>query len=340
MIRLRTLGDNISLLLLVVVGLATLWPCRGAVAEGFGSATTLAVALLFFMHGAKLSRDAVVAGLTHWRLHLLVLGTTFVMFPLLGLALRPVFVPLLSPGLYSGVLFLCALPATMQSAIAFTALARGNVPAAVCSASASSLIGIFLSPLIVQLLLARHSGSASALDAVRGVALQLFVPFVGGQVARGWIAGWVARHANLLGWIDRSSILLVVYTAFSEAATHGLWHQVALPMLTHLVLACLVLLGAALLLTTFLARRLGFDKEDEITIVFCGSKKSLAAGVPMARVLFDAHSAGAVMLPLMLFHQIQLMVCALLAQRYAARAAAPDTALASDTLAAESEHST
>jgi len=305
-------------MLIATVIAASLLPCRGSAAVAFNRITNLAIGLLFFMHGAKLSREAIVASVTHWRLHLLVFAATFVMFPVLGVALRPLLQPLVTPDLYSGILFLCALPATVQSAIAFTSMARGNVPAAVCSASASSLIGIFLTPALVGLLLAQH-GASSSLDAVRAIVLQLLVPFIAGQIARRWIGTWVERHKAVLSTIDSSSILLVVYTAFSAAVIEGLWQQIPLTGLAGLVAVCAVLLGLALFLTTFAARRLGFSKEDEITIVFCGSKKSLASGIPMARVLFASHAVGAVVLPLMLFHQMQLMVCAVLAHRYAAR---------------------
>jgi len=149
--------------------------------------------------------------------------------------------------------------------------------------------------------------------------LQLLLPFVAGQIARRWIAGWMTRHAATLSTIDRSSVLLVVYTAFSEAVVEGLWQQVSLRTLAGLVVVCLVLLGLALWVSTQLARRLGFDRADEIAIVFCGSKKSLVSGVPMARVLFGSADVGAVVLPVMIFHQMQLMVCAWLARRYGAR---------------------
>lgn len=319
MTRSRFIPDNFTLTLIAVVIAASLLPCRGIAAVAFNWITNIAIGLLFFMHGAKLSREAIVAGITHWRLHLLVFAATFVMFPVLGVALRPLLLPLVTPDLYIGILFLCALPATVQSAIAFTSIARGNVPAAVCSASASSLIGIFLTPVLVGLLLSQH-GAASSIDAVRAIVLQLLVPFIAGQIARRWIGGWVERNKAVLSMIDRGSILLVVYTAFSEAVIQGLWQQIPLSALAGLVVVCAVLLGLALFFTSFAARRLGFSKEDEVTIVFCGSKKSLASGIPMARVLFAGHAVGAVVLPLMLFHQMQLMVCAVLAQRYAMRA--------------------
>ena len=315
----RFLPDRFTCALIFTVALATVLPCRGSAASVFEVLTDVAIALLFFLHGAKLSREAVVAGATHWRLHLTVLASTFVLFPLLGLALRPLLAPLVTPELYLGVLFLCALPSTVQSSIAFTSIARGNVAAAICAASASSLLGIVVTPLLVGLMLESHGQGGMSWDAIGSIVLQLFVPFVAGQIAQRWIGGWVARHRALVSYVDQGSILLVVYTAFSAAVLQGLWKQVPLPVLGGLLLVNAVLLAIALLLTRYGARALGFDRADEITIVFCGSKKSLASGVPMAKVLFAGHPLGAIVLPIMLFHQIQLMTCAVLARRYAAR---------------------
>ncbi|MCK9684357.1 bile acid:sodium symporter family protein [Scleromatobacter humisilvae] len=314
------LPDNFTLLLVATVALATLLPAQGLAARFFDDFTTFAIGLLFFLHGAKLSRDAIRAGITHWRLHLLVFACTFVLFPLLGLALKPLLQPLVTRELYTGVLFLCVLPATVQSAIAFTSIARGNVPAAVCSASASTMLGVFVTPVLVNLVVLPHAaGSTSEFDSIGRILLQLMLPFVAGHLLRPWISGWLHRRKQILGVVDRGSILLVVYTAFSAAVVEGLWKQVPLQALAGLLVVCAVLLACALASTGWLARRLGFDKADEITIVFCGSKKSLASGIPMAKVLFPAQSVGAIVLPLMLFHQMQLMVCAVLATRYRRR---------------------
>jgi sodium/bile acid cotransporter 7 len=296
---------------------ASFFSCHGQGEIIFNNITHVAVSLLFFLHGAKLSREAVIAGVTHWRLHLLVLLCTFALFPLLGLLLKPVLTPLVTPDLYLGILFLCMLPSTVQSSIAFTAAARGNVPAAICSASASNLLGIFLTPLLVGLLTTAVMQGSSGLDAALQIATQLLLPFIAGQVARRWIGAWVERHKPLTRMVDQGSILLVVYTAFSEAIGQGLWHQVSWGTLAGLMLINVLLLGLVMGISAQLARRLGFNREDRIAIVFCGSKKSLASGVPMAKILFAGGALGAVVLPLMLFHQLQLMVCAVLAQRYA-----------------------
>jgi sodium/bile acid cotransporter 7 len=313
--RPRFLPDNFTLALIGVVVLATVLPAQGVGARAFELITTAAIGLLFFLHGAKLSREAILGGIMHWRLHVLVFCCTFVLFPLLGWALRPVLQPLVTPDLYLGVLYLCVLPATVQSAIAFASIARGNIAAAICSASASTLLGVFVTPLLVNWLVVPGQHAGQSLDAVGKILLQLLLPFVIGHLMRPVVGGWVQRHAKLVKVVDQGAILLVVYAAFS-AVVAGLWRETPLHALVGLIVLCCVLLAVVLTCTTLLARKLGFNKADEITIVFCGSKKSLASGVPMANVLFPAAMVGPVLLPVMIFHQIQLMVCAHLAQRY------------------------
>jgi sodium/bile acid cotransporter 7 len=299
--------------------LASILPVRGEAAVVVGWVVKIAIALLFFLHGAKLSREAVVAGLTHWRLHLTILAFTFVLFPALGLAISRS--GLLSPTLSSGMLFLCCLPSTVQSSIAFTSIGRGNVAAAVCAASASNLLGIFLTPVLVSLLMHAHGETGGAWASIEPIIIQLLLPFVAGQLVRPWVGPWIDRHKTLVGRVDRGSILLVVYSAFSAAVIGGIWHKVSIPELLLLLVVCVALLAVIMAATMFGSRLLGFSKPDEVAIVFCGSKKSLASGVPMAGILFPGATAGILVLPLMLFHQIQLMACSVLAQRYGARPA-------------------
>ncbi|MFE0704035.1 bile acid:sodium symporter family protein [Streptomyces sp. NPDC058872] len=305
--------DGYVLALLGTVALAALLPASGAAAGLTEGASTTAVSLLFFLYGARLSTREALDGLRHWRLHLTVLGATFLLFPLLGLAARGLVPVVLTPELYGGLLFLCLVPSTVQSSIAFTSIARGNVPAAICAGSFSSLAGMVLTPLLTALLLGNGTGGPSA-AALLQIVLQLLAPFLAGQLLRRRIGGFLLRHQKVLGRVDRAAILLVVYTAFSQGVTAGTWHLVTPARLGLLLVVEAVLLAAMLALTGYGARRLGFDRADRITIQFAGSKKSLAAGLPMASVLFGPQASLAV-LPLMLFHQMQLMVCAVIARR-------------------------
>jgi sodium/bile acid cotransporter 7 len=307
------------LVLIVLMGVAaTFLPARGETAAALGWVTKVAIGLVFFLHGARLSREAVIQGLTHWRLHLVVLASTFALFPVitLGMAALPAWIT--PPELAAGLVMLGCLPSTIQSSIAFTVIARGNVAAAVAAASASNMLGVFLAPLLIGVLL--HAQGSIGPSAMLSIVSQLLLPFVAGQALRRWIGAWVARHNSHLSRFDRGTILLVVYTAFSGAVVEGVWSRLdALDLLRLLVLCC-VLLAIVLATTVLAARTLDFSKEDEIAIVFCGSKKSLASGAPMAAALFPAAAAGVAIIPLMIFHQIQLMACAVIAQAYARRA--------------------
>ncbi|MFI0226661.1 bile acid:sodium symporter family protein [Streptomyces lydicus] len=309
--------DGYLLALAGTVALAALLPARGPAATVAGGASTGAVALLFFLYGARLSTREALDGLRHWRLHLTVLACTFAVFPVLGLAAGVLVPYVLPPTLYTGLLFLCLVPSTVQSSIAFTSIARGNVAAAICAGSFSSIVGIVVTPLLAGLLLHGDGGGFSAGSLVP-IVCQLLLPFLAGQVLRRWIGPFLTRHKKVLGYVDRGSILLVVYTAFSAGMVQGIWHQVSLLRLLCLLGVEAVLLAVMLTTTSYGAKKLGFPRGDRVAITFAGSKKSLAAGLPMASVLFGAQ-AGLMVLPLMLFHQMQLMVCAVLAKRFAAR---------------------
>jgi solute carrier family 10 (sodium/bile acid cotransporter), member 7 len=309
--------DGYAMALLATVALAAVLPIGGALASAFSVLTTMAIALLFFLHGARLARETVVSGLTHWRLHVLVLACTFILFPVLALMMRPVVSVTLSPLLATGFLFVALLPSTVQSSIAFTSMARGNVPAAICSAAASNLIGTLLTPALVAIFMGIQTHGGDTLAVMRAIMLQLLVPFVAGQLLRFKIGGFIARHKQMVTLVDRGSILMVVYGAFSAAVLGGLFRQISPWDLGEIVLFSCLLLAAVMMISLFAAKRFGFSREDQITILFCGSKKSLATGVPMSGILFPAATAGTIILPLMVFHQIQLLVCAYLANRFA-----------------------
>jgi sodium/bile acid cotransporter 7 len=324
--------DPYILAMFGTVALAALLPARGQGAVAADLAANAGIVFLFFLHGTRISPGAAWDGLRQGRLHLAVLFSTFALFPGLGLLLQPLATRALPPALATGLLFLCILPSTVQSSIAFTSIARGNVAAALCAASASNLLGVILTPLLAGWLL--HSqGAHLSLDVLRDIALQLLAPFLAGQVLRKWIGGWITRHKVVLGLADRGSILLIIYVAFSKGVVDRVWTQIRVADLLVLAVFLVVLLGLALTLTALLARRaLKLRIEDEIVLQFCGSKKSLASGLPMAKVLFPGPQLALIVLPLMIFHQLQLIVCAVLARRYANRALPPETATRSSAV--------
>ena len=313
---LRNYGDPFLLALLGTVAVASVLPCSGTGAQVFGLLADIAIVLLFFLHGAKLSREAIFAGARNWKLHLVVLAFSYLVFPALGLTMTGL-LPLPAV-IATGLMFLTLLPSTVQSSIAFTALARGNVAAAVCSASLSNLLGVIVTPLLVSLLMSRSSTTAG-LEAIEKIAVQLVLPFALGHLSRPWTGAFLARRKQVLGLVDRSAILLVVYTSFSAAVIEGIWHRLSPLLLGEIFALSAVLLAAVLLLTRAAGRLGGFAREDAIVIQFCGSKKSLVSGVPLAGVLFPPAQVGIVVLPLMVFHQLQLIACAVIARHYAAQ---------------------
>ncbi len=317
--------------LLSTIGLATLLPARGTGADALGVATKVAIGLLFFVYGARLSPQAAFSGLRHWRLHLSILCFTFVLFPVLGLAFTALPSSVLGAELATGLLFLCVLPSTVQSAVAFTSLARGNVAATVCSSSFSSLLGVFLTPLLAAVLIQGEMGGGVrfSADQMLSIVVQLLVPFGVGQAVRPWIAGWITRHRRITTVCDRGSILLVVYSAFGQGVDAGIWGRLSPARLGVLLALCALLLALVLTLSTWAAKRLDTGHEDRVTIVFCSSTKSLASGLPIASVLFAGKDVGLAVLPLMLYHTLQLMVCAVIARRWSEQPATAERQSAS-----------
>ena len=166
------------------------------------------------------------------------------------------------------------------------------------------------------------AGGGVRLQSILDIGLQILAPFAVGQLFRPLLVGWLTKHAKLTSMVDRGSILLIVYAAFSEGMVAGVWSQVSLGDLAKVLALNIALLGIVLSLSLLAGRALKFDRGDRIVILFCGSKKSMASGIPMAGILFASASAPLIVLPIMLFHQIQLFACTIIAQRYAREDAA------------------
>ncbi|MEL6415257.1 MAG: bile acid:sodium symporter family protein, partial [Pseudomonadota bacterium] len=288
-----------------------------------GLVTKFGIAFVFFLHGANLAPENLVAGVKNWKVHALIQATTFVMFPILGLAIYFGLAPVLPESSRLGFFFLAALPSTISSSVAMTVLGKGNVPAAVFNATLSGLLGLLLTPVMISIVTATASVQFSLLDAIINIAMTLLAPFVIGQIARPVIKAFLAKNKPVISWIDRSVILLIVFTSFATSTAGGIWSRFTGLEITATLALVLILLGVAFSFTVFTARRLNLSREDEVAAVFCGSTKSLANGAPIAQILFAGSPVlGVILLPLMLYHQLQLVGCALMAQRYAQRAEA------------------
>jgi len=280
-------------------------------------ATKAGVALIFFLHGLALSFTALRLGALNWRLHLLVQSCTFVLFPLIGLALNVAIGRRLAFDLALGLFYLCALPSTVSSSVAMTATAHGNVAGAVFNATLSSLIGIVLTPLWMTWVM-KTTGEAHPLAPVIIDLLQwLVLPLVIGQALRPLLGHWAQRHKAQISIVDRLTILLLVYTSFCDSFKNGVWSGHGAGQLVAISFVCVALFAVVMALTSAASRALGFSREDRIAAMFCGSKKTLASGVPMAHLIFGAHPGiGLILLPIMIYHPLQLIICGILAQRW------------------------
>lgn len=310
--------------ILIAAAVGTLLPVVGVGITIVDWATKAAIALLFFLYGVRLSPAEAFAGLRHWRLHVVILAFTYLAFPVIGLLIGLVADHILSPSLYLGVLFLCLVPSTVQSSITFTSIAKGNIAGAIVSASASNLLGVIITPLLALLLIRGHGAIPIDPGSIIDIGVQLLLPFVLGQLARKWLAEPVARNRSWLKYVDQFVVVLVVYGAFAAGMREHMWTQVAWRDVVLLIALCGALVALMLWATWAVAGAAGFNRADRIAIQFCGTKKSLATGAPMASVLFAGQAVGLIVLPLMIFHQIQLMACTVLSAHYAR--SAPDDA--------------
>lgn len=319
----RYLPDRFVMLMIGAVILAFLFPQLGR-SDGvlrLGVVTQIGIAMIFLLHGANLAPENLVAGLRSWRLHLLIQGTTFVFFPILGLGLYFGLQGLLPDSLRLGFFFLAALPSTISSAVAMTALAQGNVPVAVFNATLSGLLGLLLTPAMVSVVTAAGMVQFSLLDAMLDIAMTLLLPFAIGQFIRPLIKAFLTKYKRFVSLFDRGVILLIVFSSFATSTANGIWSRFSGLEFVVTIALVLLLLGAAFSVTIFAARRSKLSRADEAAAVFCGSTKSLANGAPIAQILFAGSPVlGVMLLPLLLYHQLQLMGCAVLAQRYAKRA--------------------
>jgi sodium/bile acid cotransporter 7 len=313
--------------MVAAVALATVMPQWGR-SDGvlhLGQVTDVGVFLLFFLHGMGLSTDSLKTGASRWKLHLLVQSCTYVLFPVWWALLAGLLGRWVPRDLLMGFFYLAVLPSTVSSSVAMTALARGHVAAAVLNATLSTLLGVFLTPLLVSLVMSGQGGHELDVGhTMLKVAQMLLLPFVVGHLLRPVLLGWFQRIKPVTTVFDRGVIVLLVWSAFSDSVADGLWTRHGPALLAQAMLGVTLFLLPMLWASRRMARAMGLPVEDEIVAVFCGSKKTLASGMPMAKLLFGGQAAmGVLILPIMLYHQLQLFVCAVMARRYAARASTP-----------------
>jgi sodium/bile acid cotransporter 7 len=308
--------------MIVVVGMAFLWPAPGA-HGGFLHPELLnkiGIALIFFLNGLGLSLLALRDGALRWKVHLLIQISTFLIFPILGWGLIKITGGWMSADLQTGFFYLCALPSTVSSSVALTVAARGNVPVAVFNATLSSLLGVVLTPLWMAWILGNSGIDFAVGPVIMDLLLWLVLPLALGQLARPLLSGWASRNKTRVQMVDRLTILVLIYTSFSDSVQQGIWSHYGSIVLVETIVGTGVLFFIVLLLTRALSNLLGLPTEDRIAAVFCGSKKTLASGVPMAHLIFGANPAlGLILMPIMIYHPLQLAVGGVMAQHWGSR---------------------
>ena len=309
--------DKFTLAIIATAVSACLFPLPHQALAFVGYFSSVGISCLFFFYGARLSRQAIVEGAMQWKLHALIVLCTFVFFPILGLIIRPFIQNIFTPELILGIIFICLLPSTIQSSIALTSIAGGNVAAAICAASLSSLLGIFITPLLLASFTHVKRDFYQSIDSIISIIIQLCIHFIVGHLMQQKLSHWITRNRSLLRFLDQGIILIIIYKAFSEAIHGNLWKNIPLTTLVSIFLVVLGIFAIAFTSILWLARFLKLTRADAITLVFCGSKKSLATGVTIANVMFPSNLLSVIVLPLMFYHQIQLLVCTFFAQKYA-----------------------
>lgn len=327
--------DPFVIALLVVVSLAIAWPAPG-VSDGplhMDDIASYGIGLIFFLYGISLDPLHMWRTMGKWRLHLLVQAATFLLFPAIVFAVQPLSERIFPQAVLTGLFFLAALPSTVSSSVAMTSLARGNVALSIFNASISSLIGVFVTPLLMAWYLHTTGVALPLKDVIIKLVLMVMLPMGFGQLIRPLVKGLVARHKVVVRIADRAVILCIVYNSFCDSVAEGVWSSkdaLLLPLMAaSVILLFLVVYG----ILGVVCRLLELSVEDRIAVLFCGSKKSLATGLPMAGVLFGSNPDTAIIIaPVMMFHFFQLLIVSFLAASYASRTE-PDASPVADVAA-------
>lgn len=307
--------------IIIMVILAYYFPSIGLIQEPISleEIANYGVSGIFFFYGLKLSTDKLKQGLSNWKMHIVIQTTTFVLFPLIVLLVKPLFRED-DQNLWLGLFYLAALPSTVSSSVVMVSIANGNVPAAIFNASISSLIGLFMTPLWVGFFIVADTGNFDAWSIIGKLCLQVLLPLIIGMLLNRRLGWFADKYKTVLKTFDQSIILIIIYTSFCKSFALNLFKDLSIAELILLMAGLLALFLAVIIITNTISKMLGFSKADNITVMFCGSKKSLVHGTVMSKVLFTQSSiVGIILLPLMIYHALQLIAASIMAQKFSLR---------------------
>lgn len=310
--------DGFVLSVIAVIGIAYVFPQWGTPESKIpiDTISAIGISLIFFFYGLKLSPAKLKAGIKNWKLHVLVQGSTFLIFPLLILVFRPFIQNEAQETIWLAFFFLAALPSTVSSSVVMVSIAKGNIPAAIFNASISGIIGVVLTPLWMGLFVQSAQTDFDFTDIYIKLFVQIILPVVVGILLQRFLGEFAQKHNKRLTLFDKSVILLIIYKSFAESFEGDIFSTVSILDLLMLFVAVLILFGIVFFLTGFLAKKMRFNTADQITAQFCGTKKSLVHGTVFSKIIFGKlASIGIILLPLMIFHAIQLLIISTVASR-------------------------
>lgn len=316
--------DKFVLFIIAVITVAYFFPQWGAKDSliPINTISSVGISLIFFFYGLKLSPSKLKAGLKNWKLHILIQASTFILFPLLVLLVRPLLQSQEKETIWLAFFFLAALPSTVSSSVVMVSIAKGNIPAAIFNASISGIIGILVTPLWMGLFVTSDQASFSFVDIYTKLIVQIILPVVVGVLLQRYLGDFAQKHSSKITLFDKSIILLIIYKSFASSFNDKIFSTVSMLDLVLILLGVLILFTIAYFSTGFIASKLNFNKEDLITAQFCGTKKSLVHGTVFSKIIFGNMAViGIVLLPIMLFHAIQILIISVVATKLAKREA-------------------
>lgn len=314
----RFLPDRFILGILLMILLAWLFPGIGG-PNGLITLDTInhyGVIVLFFFYGLRLSPEKLKADLRNWKLHITIQALTFIVFPLLVLPFYPIFDGTVYLNLWLAVFFLATLPSTVSSSVVMVSIARGNIPSAIFNASISGMIGILATPLWMGIFLDASNADFNLAQTFNDLLLQIFAPVILGLVLHKWLGAWALKYKHYNSMFDKAVILSIVYESFSTSLLNGIFDTLPIWTLIILSVSVIVLFFVVYIISNQISKWLKLTREEQITVVFCGSKKSLIHGSVMASVLLAGSANGCLFLvPIMIYHAFQLFYISIVARR-------------------------
>ncbi len=310
--------DGFVLSIIAVIGIAYIFPQWGIPESKIpiDTISAIGISLIFFFYGLKLSPTKLKEGIKNWKLHLLIQASTFLIFPLLVLLFYPLIKNETQETIWLAFFFLAALPSTVSSSVVMVSIAKGNIPAAIFNASISGIIGVVLTPLWMGLFVQQTGTDFSITDIYVKLIVQIILPVVFGILLQRFLGVFALKHSKLLTRFDKSVILLIIYKSFASSFADNLFSTVSILDLLMLLVSVFLLFGILFFLTVFLAKKMQFNTEDQITAQFCGTKKSLVHGTVFSKIIFgNMASIGIILLPIMLYHAIQLLIISIVASK-------------------------